>query len=93
MIPGVSRIRTNLRYYVLRLGALLRLSGFLGLPSPVGTLLLRLVMGVRFLVVVATLAAEEEENLLRVTAAHIASLSSWPRAVKRTTLPRGEILP
>ena len=88
MIPAMSRIRTNLRYYALRLGVLLRLSGFFGLPATVGTLLLRLIVRVRFLVVVAALATEKEKNLLRVSGTHIDSFRRWRVVVKRTTMRR-----
>lgn len=70
----------------LELGWLLLSGGFLGLPAAVGTLFLRLVMRVRFLVVVTALPAEEEQNLLRVAGTHTDSFRSWRDAVKRTTL-------
>jgi hypothetical protein len=89
MIPAMSRIRTNLRYDALRLGVLLRLSVFLGLPPTVGTLLLRLVVRVRFFVVVAALATEKEQNLLRVAGTHTDSFRRWRAVVKRTTMQRG----
>lgn len=81
----------NRRYDGIRLGGLLGLllsgNGFLGLPATVGTLLLRLVVGMRFFVVVAAFAAEEEQNLLRVAfAAHTPSVRSWRTIVKRTTM-------
>jgi hypothetical protein len=86
MIPAMSRIRTNLRYDALRLGVLLRVSSFLGLPASVRALLLRLVMRVRFFVVVAALATEKEQNLLRVAGTHTDSFRRWRVAVKRTTM-------
>jgi hypothetical protein len=86
MIPAMGQIRTNLRYYVLGLGWLLLRSGFLGFPATVGTLLLRLIVRVRFLVVVAALATEKEQNLLRVAGTHTDSFRRWRDAVKRTTL-------
>jgi hypothetical protein len=86
MIPVMSRVRTNLRYDAVRLGVLLRRDGFFRLPATVGTLLLRLVVRVRFLVVVATLATEKEQNLLRVAGTHTDSFRRWRRAVKRSTL-------
>ena len=78
----MARIRMNLRYYAELLGVLLRLSGFLGLPATVGTLLLRLVMRVRFLVVVASLAKEKEQNLLRVAGTHTDSFRTSRVIVK-----------
>jgi hypothetical protein len=86
MIPAMGRIQTNLCYDAELLGLLLLRSGFLGLPASVGTLLLRLVMGMRFLVVVAALATEKEQNLLRVAGTHTDSFRRWRVAVKRTTL-------
>ena len=71
------------------LGALLRLSGFLGLRATVGTLLLRLVVRMRFLVVVAASATEKEQNFLRIAAAHAPSFRGWWVAVKRTMVPNG----
>jgi hypothetical protein len=85
-IQLVGQIRTNLRYDVVVLGVLLRLSGFFGLPATVRTLLLRLVMRVRFLVVVAAFPTEKEQNLLRVAGTHTDSLRRWRMFVKRTTL-------
>ena len=82
MIAAMGQIRTNLRYYAVRLGVLLRLGGFLGLPATVRTLLLRLVVRVRFFVVVAALPTEKEQNLLRVAGTHTDSFCRWPRAVK-----------
>lgn len=66
---------------------------FFRLAATIGTLLLRLVVWVCFLVVVAALATEKEQNLLSVRTAHAVSLRGWPRAVKHTTLPQGEIPP
>jgi hypothetical protein len=86
MIPAMARIRTNLRYYAELLGVLLRLSGFLGLPATVGTLLLHFVVRVRFLAVVAALAAEKEQNLLRVAGTHADCFRRWRAVVKRTTM-------
>jgi hypothetical protein len=80
----------NLRYYADLLGVLLRLSGFLGLPATIGTLLLRLVVRVRFLVVVAALATEKEQNLLRVAGTDTDSFRRWQVAVKRTTVSVGD---
>lgn len=40
--------------------------------------------------VLLTLVAVEEQNLLRVTGTHTDSFRSWPRAVKASTLPRRE---
>jgi len=56
----------------------------LGYDVPGGPLLLRLVMGVRFLVVVVALAAEEEQNSLQVAGTHTASFRRWQVVVKRT---------
>ena len=89
MIPAMARIRTNLRYYAELLGVLLRLSDLLGLPATIGALLLRFVVRVRFLVVVAALATEKEQNLLRVAGTHTDSFRTWWVVVKRITLPRG----
>lgn len=86
MIPVMSRSAQ----IVGRLRLLLRrcvLLGFSRLPTTVGPLLLRFVMRVCFLVVVAALPAEKEQNLLSVAAGHTASVRSWPRAVKRIILP------
>jgi len=69
------------------------LLGFFRLPATVRTLLLRLVVRVRFFVIVAALATEKEQNLLRVSTPHIASFRSWPHAVKASTLPRRETAP
>ena len=77
-------IRENLRYVVV-LALLLRgLGGFSGfrLSASVGTLLLRLVMRVRFLVVVAALPTEKEQYFLRVAGTHIDSFHSWRLVVK-----------
>jgi hypothetical protein len=84
----MGQVRTNLRYDALGLGLLLLSGSFLGLPATVGTLLLRFVMRVRFLVVVAALPTEKEQNLLRVARTHIDSFRSWRRVVKRTTMAR-----
>jgi hypothetical protein len=62
------------------------LRGFSGFATTIGTLLLRFVMGMGLFVVVAAFAAEEEENLLRVSSAHTGSLPLWIVAVKRTTM-------
>jgi hypothetical protein len=59
---------------------------FLGLPATIGTLLLRFVMRVRFLVVVAALPTEKEQNLLRVAGTHTDSFRSWRVVVKRIAL-------
>jgi hypothetical protein len=82
MIPAMTPVRTIRQLDGIRLGLLLR-DGFLGLPATVRTLLLRLVMRVRFLVAVAALATDKEQNLLRVAGTHTDSLSTWSRAVKR----------
>jgi len=87
MIPAMGQIRTSLRYDALGLGLLLLHSGFLGLSTTIRTLLLCLVMRVRFLVIVAALATEKEQNLLRVAGTHTDSFRRWPCAVKRTTMP------
>jgi len=50
----------------LLLAMLLGLSSFFGLAATIRPLLLRSIMGVRLFVVVPALAAEEEQNLLRV---------------------------
>jgi|SRR5208282_63182 len=89
MNPLTGLIRMNRRYDGITLGVLLKLGGFLGLTASVRPLLLRLVVGMRLFVVVATLAAEEEQNLLSVGTTHTDSFRSWWRAVKRTTLLRG----
>ncbi len=89
MIPAMGQNRTIPRYDGRVLGVLFRLgglSGFFGFPATVGTLLLRFVMRVRFLVVVAALPAEKEQNLLRVAGTHTDSFRSWWVVVKRTTL-------
>ena len=85
MIPAVSQIRTVRQVDGITLGWLLR-GGFLGLPPSVGTLFLRLVMRVRLFVIVAALATEEEQNLLRVAGTHTDSFRIWSVVVKRTTL-------
>ncbi|MGB8684014.1 MAG: hypothetical protein WCD12_14095 [Candidatus Binatus sp.] len=87
MIPAMSRIRMVRQEDGITLGWLLR-GGFLGLPATVGTLLLRLVVRVRFLVLVAALATEKEQNLLRVAGTHTDSFRSWRVVVKLTTLIR-----
>src|SRR5271166_4141983 len=80
-IQLVSLVRTNLNF--LNYSG----SGFLGLPATtVGPLLLRLVMRVRFFVVVAALATVEEQNLLRVAGTHTDSFRSWSCAVKRSSV-------
>ena len=56
-------------------------SDLFGFPATMRALLLRLVMRVRFLVVVAALATEKEQNLLRVAGTHADSFLSWPRAL------------
>jgi len=90
MIRMVNQRPTIRRDDARGLGVLLDLSGFLGLPATVGTLLLRLVVRVRFLVVVAALATEKEQNLLRVAGTHIDSFRIWRVVVKRTTMrPHG----
>jgi len=70
----------------IRLGWLLR-GGFLSLSATVRPLLQRPVGRVRFLVVVAALAAEKEQNLLRVAGTHTDSFCSCRVAVKRITIP------
>jgi hypothetical protein len=85
-IPTGDRAQVTFRYYALRLGALLGLSGFLGLPSPIRTLLLRFVMRMRFLVVVAALATEKEQDFLSVARTHTVSVGGWKRAVKYTAM-------
>jgi hypothetical protein len=70
------------------LGLLLR-GGFLGLPATVGSLFLRLVVGVRFLVVVSA-ATERAQNLLRVAGTHIASFRRGRVVVKRTVVASGD---
>ncbi len=73
---------------LLRLFGLRGLSGgFLRLSTAVGTLLLRLVMGMGLFVILAALAAEEEQNLLRVPT-HARSLRHWLLIGKRTTMER-----
>lgn len=62
--------------------------GGFGFTSPVGALLLRPVMRMGLLVVLATLAAKEVENLLSVGTAHVGIVQTWRRAEKRTTMPR-----
>ena len=86
LIPAMARIQMNLRYYADLLGVLLRLSGFLGLPTSIRTVLLRLIVRVRFLVVVAALATENEQNLLHVARTHTDSFRRWRSVIKRTTL-------
>jgi hypothetical protein len=63
--------------------------GFLRLATAIGTLLLSLVVRMSFLVVLAALAAEEEQNLLRVST-HINNVRYWWLAVKPTTTPNKE---
>ncbi len=63
----MNRVRTNLYYDRVRLGVLLRLSGFPGLAASIRTLLLCPLMRVRFFVVVAAFAAEEEQDFLSVS--------------------------
>ena len=87
MIPAMSRIRMVRQGLGITLGCLLR-GDFLGLPATVGTLLLRLVVRVRFLVIVAALATEKELNLLREAGTHIASFRSCSRAVKSKRVSR-----
>lgn len=83
MISLRGLIRTNRRYRAAGLGGLLLDDGFFRLPPTIGTLLLRLVMGMRFLVVLATLPAEKEQNLLSVATCHAASFRIWRVVVKR----------
>lgn len=78
-------MRQNQSYPAEVLGLLLRLLSFLRLATAVGTLLLSLVMGMGLFVVVAALAAEEEQNLLSV-ASHAASVPRSQIAVKGTTM-------
>jgi hypothetical protein len=61
------------------------LSFFL-LAYSVGSLLLRSIVRVRFLMVLVATAAEEKQNLLRVGTAHIASLAQWQVVEKRSTV-------
>jgi hypothetical protein len=61
-------------------------SGFFRFPATVGALLLRFVVRVRFLVVVAALPTEKEEDFLRVGTAHADSFRIWLLVVKRITL-------
>ena len=89
----MNRVRTNFYHGAARLGVLLRLSGFPGLAAPIRTQLLRLVMRVRYIVLVAALATEKEQNVLGVSTAHTGGLPLWRLAVKWTTLPQGEISP
>jgi hypothetical protein len=90
MIPAMSR--TIPIYHILAavlallLGWLFSLSGFLGLAASIRPLLLSLVVGVGFLVVLAAFPAEKEQNLLRVTRSHVASLRRWWAVVKRDTV-------
>jgi hypothetical protein len=88
MIPVMGRIVQVIRRLPLLLSREHALFGFLRLPATIRTLLLRFVVRVRFLVVVAALAAEEEQNLLRVAGTHIDSFRRWRPTVKRTTLNR-----
>ncbi len=88
MIPAIVQSRTILRYDGLRLGVLLGLRCFLGLAATIRPLLLRFVVWMRFLVVVAALPAEKEQNLLRVAGTHIDSFRRWRTFVKRITLVR-----
>ena len=55
----------------LLLGLLLALGGFFGFAAPVGALFLRPVMRVRLFVVLAALAAEEEQDWLAILSAHV----------------------
>jgi hypothetical protein len=89
----VSRSQRTHPYDALGLGVLLRLSGFLGLPATVGTLVLRPVVRVRFIVVVAALPTKEVEDFLGVGTAHAPSFRTWRVVVKRTTLSLEEITP
>ena len=72
-----------------RVRLLRRLSGNLRLSSAIGALLLRLVMGMRLFVVIAALATEEEQDLLRVSSAHVDRLRLCRVTVKRATICAG----
>jgi hypothetical protein len=94
MIPRVTRkTRThnlNLPLLALLIGALFRLNGLYGLLALQALRLAtlhRTVVRVRLFVVLGARATEEEENRLRVSRAHTASLRPWRAVVKRTTMP------
>jgi uncharacterized membrane protein AbrB (regulator of aidB expression) len=93
MIPVVGRTiliyQTLAVVLALLLGWLFSLSGF-GLAPSIGSLLLGLVVWVRLLMVLGALPAEKEQNLLRVSGAHAASLRAWRTVVKRSTVPQGD---
>jgi len=79
----------RIRDYLARVLGLLLLGlsgGFLRLSTAVGALFLSLVMGMGLFVIVAALAAEEEQNLLRVSASHASSLRRWQLIGKATTM-------
>jgi hypothetical protein len=90
MIPAMSRMiplyRILAAVLALLLGWPFSLSVF-GLAPSIGSLLLGAIVRVRLLVVLGALPAEKEQNLLRVSGAHAASLRPWYAVVKRSTLP------
>jgi hypothetical protein len=93
MIPAMGRSVQVIDQLPLPLSRKRALLGFLGLPASIRALLLRLVVRMRFFVVVAALATEEEQNLLRVAGTHTDSFRIWLLVVKRTTLPQGKFSP
>lgn len=78
-----------------RLGVLFGLAGLYGFfLAPSGeSLLLRSVVRAGLFLVLLTLVAVEEQNLLRVAGTHTLSFRTWRRAVKASTLPRRGISP
>jgi hypothetical protein len=64
------------------LGGLLLSLGFFRLASPIGALLLSLVMRMGLFVILAAFTAEEKENLLSVARTHISSLIGVGYVVK-----------
>jgi hypothetical protein len=90
MIPAMSRSVQVIDRLPLLLSRKRALLGFFRLPATIGTQLLRSAMRMRFLVKVAALATEKEQNLLRVSGTHTDCFRRWQVAVKRTTMPRME---
>ena len=76
MIPAMSRMVTIPSQIYKILGRLLLSLSLFRLAPPIGPLLLRFVMRMSLFVVLTTLAAEKEQNLLRVARPHALILSS-----------------
>jgi hypothetical protein len=68
-------------------------NGFFLFPSPVGALLLRLVVRTRLFLVIAASMAEKEQDRLGVFGSHAPSFRSWWVVVKRCTMLRKELAP